>query len=428
MLRRYFLPILASLSPFVLQAQEPVQFTVSDDVSSCLNVRARPESSAPAFICLERGTQVEVVGVAPYWRQILLEDGRTGWAAKKFLQIAAASVMEPAPATADTVLDNAWLEVHVVDVGQGDGIWIHTYDDNIPGNGRYEGYNIVVDGGPRDTRYPMLRYLMDKAHTRAVIDALIITHPHVDHYPAAWGILDSFEVKEFYDSGYPKKGPTWKNFLARVARETHGGQPIVQRIGRDSFGTPDWGSELKVRFLYAYTGRNEGFGSEDQTWENNASIVFRIDYGTQSILFMGDAEGKKRSSSAAAAQYAERFLLDSLESGALNATVLKVAHHGSETSSSLPFIAAVNTRHVVVSSGRKKYGPRFLPDQSTLRRYCDHNDSTRIYRTDQDDATERRTEKTDADGDHIIITMNGKDTDIEAYSAGNPITPTACVP
>jgi len=425
MLRQYLVPLIVPLAPLAtLHAQGPVQFTVSDDVASCLKVRVRPESSAPDLVCLAPGTQVEAVGIAPYWRQIRLQDGSTGWAAKKFLEIVAAPSV--APTTDDR--EDAWLEVHVVDVGQGDGIWIHTFDDNIPGNGRYEGYNIIIDGGPRDTRYPMLRYLMDKAHTRAVIDALIITHPHVDHYPAAWGILDSFEVKEFYDSGYPKTGPTWKNFLARVAKETHGGQPIVQHIGREAFGIPDWGSELQVRFLYAYTGRQEGFGTEDQTWENNASIVFRIDYGSQSILFMGDAEGKKRSGSADAAQYAERFLLDSLESGALSATVLKVAHHGSETSSTLPFIAAVNPRYVVVSSGRKKYGPRFLPDRSTLQRYCDHNDSTRIYRTDQDDATEHRTEKTDADGDHIVISTNGKETRIQAYSAGNPITPTACVP
>jgi competence protein ComEC len=397
-------------------------------MAACLKVRARPESSAPSFICLDPGTQVEAVGVAPYWRRIRLQDGRTGWAAKKFLEIVAV----PAVTGADTTPDDPWLEVHVVDVGQGDGIWIHTFDDNIPGNGRYEGYNIIVDGGPRDPTNPMLRYVMDKAHERAVIDALIITHPHNDHYPGAEGILNHFEVREFYDSGFRNAGD-WDRFLRLVHAERFEGQPIIEHIGRGTFGTPNWGSELKVTFLYADPGQRAGLGSAGTgTRINNASIVFRLEYGTQSILFTGDLEGKERGEPASVVKYGERLLLDSVDSTALRSTVLKVAHHGSETSSTTRFIEAVDPHYVVVSSGRTRYGrraePRFLPDRGTLQRYCDHSDSTRIYRTDQDDEAEGKTAANDADGDHIVISMNGIDTKIQAYSAGNPITPTACVP
>jgi competence protein ComEC len=426
MLRLSLIVFLVSLGPFAIgAAQAPVQFAVSDDVVSCLAVRARPESTAPAIDCLSAGTRVEAVGTAPYWRQIRLSDGRTGWAAKKFLQIVAAP--PPAPAAEDR--DDAWLEVHVVDVGQGDGIWIHTFDDNIPGNGRYEGYNIIVDGGPNQglPGNQLLRYVLSQAHTRAPIDALIITHPHIDHYPGARGILDSFEVREFYDSGYPKTGTRWQSFLARLNQEAYQGRPIVRHIGRSALGTPDWGSELQVRFLYAYTGRPTGFGTVENTKENNASIVFRIQYGTQSILFMGDAEGKDREDSPSLARYAERFLLDSVGANALRSTVLKIGHHGSETSSSLPFIEAVDPEHLVVSSGRENFRGTYLPDATTLARYCHRKPTTRIYRTDQDDAGEGRTETTDADGDHVIISTNGKETRIQAYSGGNPITPTACV-
>jgi competence protein ComEC len=409
-----------------LLIQEPVQFAVRDDVASCLNVRVRPESSAPSIDCLRSGTRVDAIGVAPYWRQIRLVGGRTGWAAKKFLQIVGAPPL--GPATEDR--DDAWLEVHVVDVGQGDGIWIHTFDDNVPGNGRYEGYNIIVDGGPNQglPGNQLLRYVVSQAYSRAPIEALIITHPHVDHYPGARGVLDSFEVREFYDSGYPKTGTRWQSFLARVNQEVYQGQPVVRHIGRSALGTPDWGSELQVRFLYAYTGRPTGFGTVENTKENNASIVFRIQYGTQSILFMGDAEGKDREDSPDVAQYAERFLLDSVGANALRSTVLKIGHHGSETSSSLPFIAAVDPEYVVVSSGRESFRGTYLPDATTLARYCDRRPTTRIYRTDQDDAGEGRTETTDADGDHILISTNGKETRILAHSAGNPITPTACAP
>jgi hypothetical protein len=63
--------------------------------------------------------------VAPFWRQIRLPQGPVGWAAKKSLDLIGPP---PAPA-ADR--EDAWLEVHVVDVGQEDGTWIYTYDDNI---------------------------------------------------------------------------------------------------------------------------------------------------------------------------------------------------------------------------------------------------------------------------------------------------------
>jgi competence protein ComEC len=423
--RHALLGVLASVAALSSAlAQRPIEFAVSDDVSSCLTVRARPQSSAPSIACLSPGTRVEAVGTAPYWRQTRLQDGRTGWAAKKFLEIVAA----PPPATDDR--DDAWLEVHVVDVGQGDGIWIHTFDDNIPGNGRYEGYNIIVDGGPNgtDNTNALLRYVRKEAHEGAVIDALIITHPHNDHYPGARGILKHFDVLEFYEPGYPKDSVTWRSFRALVDSEMFEGRPVVQHVGRASFGTPNWGSELQVRFLYGYTGGATGFGTEDNTRENNASIVFRIQYGSQSILLMGDAEGKEREDSADVAQYVERFLLDSVGPAGLRSTVLKIAHHGSETSSTDPFIAAVSPTYVVVSSGRKKFKSRFLPDRTTLQRYCSRNDSTRIYRTDQDDEAEGRTAMTDADGDHIVISMNGKETRVQARSAGNPITPTACVP
>jgi hypothetical protein len=86
----------------------------------------------------------------------------------------------------------------------------------------------------------------------------------------------------------------------------------------------------------------------------------------------------------------------------------------------------VDPDHVVVSSGRKAFSGRFLPDRTTLQRYCDRKPATRIYRTDQDDETEGRTVMTDADDDHVVISTNGEETRIQAYSGGNPITPTAC--
>lgn len=416
--------ILLCGSPLVLGAQESAGFVVRESAAPCLNVRPRPDAGAPAFTCLTPGTTVRAVATAPFWRQIRLADGRIGWAAKKFLEPAGAA---PEDNAATAARDDAWLEIHVVDVGQGDGIWIHTFDDNVPGNGRYEGKNIIIDGGPNgnDDKNELLRYLRAHAHEGAIVDALIITHPHNDHYPGAGGILRHFDVREFYDSGYPSTKQTWRRFLALVDAEEADGGPIVKHSGREALGTPDWGSELQVRFLHAWPGPGAELGSGN-TLENNASIVLRIQYGSQSILFMGDAEGKDRDDDGSIPRYVERLLLDSLGPSALRSTVLKIAHHGSETSSTMPFIEAVDPEYVIVSSGRRPYGNRFLPDASTLKRYCDHRPATRIYRTDQDDEAEGRTGATDGDGDHIVIRTNGTTTTVEALSAGRPITQTTC--
>ena len=83
---------------------------------------------------------------------------------------------------------------------------------------------------------------------------------------------------------------------------------------------------------------------------------------------------------------------------------------------------------VIVSSGRRSFGGTFLPDRVTLEHICAHNPSTRIYRTDQDDEAEHRTGSNDADGDDIVIRINGKTTLVDPHSGGTPFTVTGCAP
>lgn len=409
----------------VAGAQAPTPLVVRPTATPCLNVRPRPSSDATAIACLAPGSMVQGDSAVPFWRRIRTADGVTGWAAKKFLEPATGSQVTPNPA----IPDSTWLEVHIVDVGQGDGIWIATWDDGVPGNGRFDGRNIVIDGGPdgTDARNEFLRYVSARAHAGATIDALLVTHPHNDHYPGARGILRHFDVCHYYDPGIGNAAD-FDDFLGDVARATCDGAPITMHRGRAALGVPDWGAELKAEFLWAGPVDDPAMGSGG-TRINNNSLVLKLTYGTQSFLFMGDAEGKDRNGPVGTARYVEGALLaDSATRGRLPSTVLKVAHHGSETSSTVPFIAAVNPSVVVVSSGRRAYGGTYLPDASTLRRYCAQNAAIRIYRTDKDDAAEERTAATDADGDHIVIRTNGRETRVEAYTAGQRYTPTSCTP
>jgi competence protein ComEC len=273
----------------------------------------------------------------------------------------------------------------------------------------------------------MLAYLRKNSHPGAIIDALVLTHPHDDHYPGASGLVKQFEVCDYYDAGFPKEGPKYAKFLAAVRGGSCNDRPTTVHMGLAEFGALDWGSELRAEVLHAWPGSAAGLGSGN-TVENNASIVLKITYGSQSFLFMGDAEGKDRADSPDTPRYAESALLNGPNAGKLKSTVLKLAHHGSETSSSLPFVSAVDPRIILVSSGRKSFGGTFLPDTTTLGRYCAHNPAIRIYRTDQDDEAEGRTTANDADQDDVVLRTNGKVIQVQALSNGVPIEPTACVP
>lgn len=161
-------------------------------------------------------------------------------------------------------------------------------------------------------------------------------------------------------------------YLTAMQGETvAGGDPIETHMGPDQLGDLDYlGAEVEAEFLYAWPGEDEdGDLGSGSTLENNASIVLRLEYGDHVFLFMGDAEGKDRGDAPDSAQYVERRLLDGHPDDVLDATVLKVAHHGSETSSTVEFIDVVTPEIVVVQSGERIYGGRTLPDDTVLDRY-----------------------------------------------------------
>ncbi len=134
---------------------------------------------------------------------------------------------------------------------------------------------------------------------------------------------------------------------------------------------------------------------------------------------MGDAEGKDRGDPANVAQYVEQILIQNHLSQ-LDVTVLKVGHHGSQTSRTDPFIDAVDPDIVIVQSGRRNFNGTFIPDAATLQRFCDHNPAIRIYRTDQNDEADGLSASQAADGDHIVIRTNGSGTPTVTALEGGP--------
>jgi competence protein ComEC len=305
------------------------------------------------------------------------------------------------------------LRISFIDVGQGDAVWIKTPDTGTGSR------NIIIDGGPdrralnRVTKY-LTRYGLPPG---SIIDAVIVSHPHDDHYPALLDVLDLYKVRMIVDSGF-EKGGEYDDFLAAARAERVDGQAakVVNLHDEPNF-KPDFGDGVRARLLHVDRADLKEMGSRN-TRENNASTVIRLEFGAFSFLLMGDAEGKSREQPAETVRFVEKLLLSNFTPGDIRSDVLKAGHHGSETGSTLPFLKAVQPRVVVIMSGRRTFSGRNIPDEAVIQRYEDLNPDVMVVRTDEKDEAEGRTTANDQDGDDIYMRTDGKT--LRVYQAKGP--------
>lgn len=245
-------------------------------------------------------------------------------------------------------LNTGELEIHMLDVGQGDALALRT-----PA-GRW----ILVDAGRiwrggdagRRTVLPYLR------RRGGQLVSFMLSHPHADHVGGAASVLGTMQPMEFWDAGYPAGGEAYVQALAVSAEK----RIRWQRVHPDDSVAVDG---VVVRFL-----------APDSAWAaglpdaNSASMVAVVNYGEVRILLTGDAEAAE-----------EEWLLASYGDDALRADVLKVAHHGSRTSTTPAFLRAVRPRLALVSVGSGNvYGH---PDQDVIARLAAAG--AMVLRTDQ---------------------------------------------
>ncbi len=245
------------------------------------------------------------------------------------------------------------LRLTFLSVGQGDGAVLELPD----------GTAIVLDAGGSPTgsfdpgREIVAPYLWSRGF--ASLRAAALSHPHPDHANGLPYLLASFGVGELWTTGQPCAIAACAE-LDRLAEE----RAVPRRrfgLGRESF---DLGG---VRFEALHPIGPAGYSPE--LGENDNSLVLRLSYGGFSALLPGDIEAP-----------AEALLL---ASGAdLSATLLKAPHHGSDTSSTEPFVAGVAPRAVVFSAGPKnRFG---FPKAEVVRRW--EAAGARTFRTDLDGA------------------------------------------
>ena len=210
------------------------------------------------------------------------------------------------------------LKVVFADVGQGDMTVITTPS----------GYRIVVDGGPDPSRAAEVLGAELPFWERSV-DLVVLTHPHSDHIAGLNEILRRYTVERVLERRQEFAGPEYTAWADLV--ETEGADTI------------DAGPGLKLSFGDGVTiealGPPEPMLSGTDSDVDNGSVVVRVEYGDRSFVITGDvfSEG-------------EAWLVGSGQR--LASDVLKVAHHGSTTSTSHVILDAVNPSAAVISAGR----------------------------------------------------------------------------
>jgi len=256
------------------------------------------------------------------------------------------------------------LRVTFLDVGQGDAALIELPD----------GPRLLVDGGPGGARRfdvgerVLAPFLWNRPLAR--LDVVALSHWDIDHSGGLAAVLTRFRVGEFWESGRaPAGAPDTVAALAR-ARVPRRALEAGQRVRLGS-------AVLTVL----------GPGPGPPLAANDDSLVLRLDWRGLSLLLTGDLGPR-----------GEALLLE--RAGPLRAATLKVAHHGSRSSSGAALLDAVRPRLAVISVGARN--PFRHPSPEVLARL--EAAGARVYRTDRDGA--------------VIVESDGREVRVTAWARG----------
>lgn len=234
--------------------------------------------------------------------------------------------------------DGVDLEVHFIDVGQGEAILIKKGNESM-----------LIDAGKNVSVDLIVSYL--KKQKVRKLEYVIGTHPHEDHIGGLDAVIDNFDIGKVI---MPNAIATTKTF-----------EDVLDSINKKGLSI----TKAKSGDIYDFNGASFIIlapNQDEYSNLNNYSVVVKLTYGANSFLFTGDAE----------AQSEEEILTKNKRS--LKADVLKVGHHGSVTSTTQDFLDAVNPSVAVISLGAENtYGH---PHKEIAERL--ESKKIKTYRTD----------------------------------------------
>lgn len=264
-------------------------------------------------------------------------------------------------------LGSGQLEAHILDVGQGDAIALRTP------RGRW----VLLDAGRRwdggdAGRRTVIPYLRRWGGEVALF---ILTHAHEDHVGGAATVVEALRPRGWWEPAFVTPSPAYAQALAALDRA---GIPWER-------ATP--GRRLRMDGVTITVLAPDSTWTARQQDANETSVVVRVDYGERRFLFTGDAEAAE-----------EAWLVAEGRCASLRADILKLGHHGSRTSTSAPFLAAVSPRVAVASVGAgNRYGH---PSLEVVERLA--ASGIPLWRTDLDGTVVIRT-------DGHALTVEGAD-------------------
>ena len=248
------------------------------------------------------------------------------------------------------------LTVAFLDVGQGDAIFVEAPNGN----------QILIDGGPNKA---VLRELSKQMpFYDRTIDGIILTHPHLDHYAGLNEVMKKYKVNLEMDPGTKVKGAGFGEFenLTKIKniKSLYAKRGMIINLGKD----------LRLDILLPVI-------NDENLSEHDGMLVSRLVYKNNSFLLTGDMEDNL-----------ENFLISFGDN--VKSDVLKIGHHGSNTSASEKFLGLVNPELAVISAGKNnKYGH---PHQEVTNRLAGFEIPT--LRTD-----EKGTIVIESDGEKIMV-------------------------
>lgn len=241
----------------------------------------------------------------------------------------------------DSIDSSTDLELHFIDVGQGDSTFIKTPS----------GYTMLIDAGDNSHGSDVVSYIKGLGVKK--IDVLVGTHPDADHIGGIDNVIDSFEVGEFY---MPKKTHDTKTYEDVLKAAKNKGLKIKAAVADKIIA---FDPATKAVFL----------SPENQTYSDNNSYsaVIKLTYGQNTFLLTGDTEKENE------AKMMDKYGIS------LQSDLIKLAHHGSSTSNTPAFLDAVNPQLAVASCGYKN---KYSHPHKEVLQYLEENDIP-IYRTDE---------------------------------------------
>lgn len=239
------------------------------------------------------------------------------------------------------------LEVNFFNVGHGDAIFIRTPNDQ----------RILIDGGLGSQVIQKLGQCLPFFDRR--IDIVILTHPHPDHITGLISVIKRYQVGKIFYTDVKTQEELFTIFKNEALAKN------IPLVKVDKITSQILNGEVVLNFLYPDHDLNQEIIEEKDI--NNTSIVFKLSYKKSSFLFVGDAGEEE-----------ERGLISSGQS--LKADILKIGHHGSNTSSSQEFIQTVLPQFAVITCG-ENYNLSH-PSLRVIRRL--ERVKAKIYRTDQE--------------------------------------------